>query len=80
MTGAIFPTGAIDITPSDTVVFDPPLYGIRCNGAGGNLAFIDGYGAKHTAWVIATGETISVVVKQILASGTTATGLSSFKI
>jgi hypothetical protein len=79
MAKAIFPTGALDVTPSDTVNLAPTGWGIRCNGTAGNVSFVDWSDRTHV-WPIAAGETITVGVKRINATGTTATSLATYLI
>ncbi len=66
----------IPITKSDATVYDPPLRWVDVLGAG-DVALVDARGVAKTITVTA-GYSIKCVVKQILATGTTATGFLGY--
>lgn len=74
---ALIPSGSIDVTPSDTINLAYLGVAIRCNGAAGNVSFVDGVGNSHV-WPIAVSETITGEVRRINATLTTATNLAVY--
>jgi hypothetical protein len=81
--GAAIPANAIAITPSDTVVYNPPLLGIHVNG-GGSLVVLP---VSQVNAVSPTAVTYSALpsnfvlalqISQVLAA-TSATGLIGYR-
>lgn len=64
---------AREITPSDSAVFSPRLQAIVA-GTAGTIEAVNSNGDQVTYTVVA-GETILAEIAQVLATGTTATGL-----
>lgn len=75
---SLIPSGTFSITPSDSVGFNDIAVGIYAEGAG-NIHFIAKDGSEGTR-AIAAGGTLVMAVKQVLATGTTATGLHGNKL
>jgi hypothetical protein len=69
-----FPTKHAVITPSDTVKFQWPTT-ILCTVAGGNVTCLDEDGNSVTYPSVPAYYLIPVTVSQVMATGTTATGL-----
>lgn len=70
------PLDAYNVTPSDTVA--NPGFGFRVGTTAGDVAILTGAGRTLTIPAVQVGETIAVVFAKILATGTTATGVTAF--
>lgn len=75
MTNALFPDSAQGparscrvVTASDVTVYDPPLKGIRAEGAG-VITIID-FNDESTPHPVLDGERIDVFIKKVMATGT----------
>lgn len=68
----------IDITPSDVTVYDPPLTGIRVGTAAGDVAVVSN-GVTVTIPAVEVAETLPGSITQVLATGTTATGITGWQ-
>lgn len=75
MNNANTPSGMVAITPSDTVFVD--LVGIMVGGAG-TVTLVDAQGNTTQATCVA-GQTISLRIVQVKATGTAATLIVGFK-
>lgn len=62
------PIDWVPITPSDTVVYNPPLRAIRCD-TGGTLAVVTG-NAQQRLMKFSSGETREGKFQMVLATGT----------
>lgn len=67
---------AIPVTPSDTVTYAPALVGIRVTVAGDLVVFS---GGQQVTIEAAANETINMSINKVMATGTTATGLTGFQ-
>lgn len=70
--------GLFAVTPSNTVVFDnkdtnPPLPSALYIGTGGNIAVVAADGSSGVIENVLGGTILPIRVKQVLATGTTAT-------
>lgn len=65
--------GSYLVTKSDTVALDPPPRSLYVTGAG-DVSFIGDDGVTDT-WTVPANFIIPVRIKQVLAAGTTATGI-----
>ena len=63
----------VEITPSDVTVYSPPLQQLLVGGAG-TIEIVNNNGDQSTITAVA-GQTILAEVRQVLSTGTTATGL-----
>ena len=68
------PRGAVAVTPGATQL---GLVGLYVGGAG-NVQVVDALGVTTTFTGVATGETISLQIAQVLSGGTTATNLVGY--
>lgn len=72
--GAASYVNAKAITPNDTTVFDPPYNAVWIGGAG-NLVVVLVGGQTLTITAAAVNTIYPFRIKQVLATGTTATGV-----
>ena len=68
---------SLDVTASNTTTYDPPLRSLYVTGAG-DVAFVTLRGNTVT-WTVPANFVIPVVMRQVLATGTTATGLKGIR-
>jgi hypothetical protein len=64
----------VDVVPSDSVVFHQPVM-IQVLGNAGNVAVIT-VGGQQRIWSMVTKEIFPIMVKAVLLTGTTATGIT----
>lgn len=76
-TVTMFPANEDDITPDDDVDLDPPCQAVRCEGDAGDIVYVTVGGQERTK-TVAAGDWLPVQVRQVKATGTTATGLVGF--
>ena len=70
-------SGSFSISPSDTATFDPPSRGLHVDVAGNlKVTFVDG---TTDTFVVNAGSVYPYAVKQVFATGTTATGIHGLK-
>jgi hypothetical protein len=68
---------AIEVTPSDTVVYQPPLVGLRVGTTAGDVVVMSG-GQLVTIPDVQIGETIHMSINKVMAT-TAAVGLTGFQ-
>lgn len=68
----------VAVTPSDVTVFSPPLIALRVGTASGPVAVKSG-GQTVIIPAVLLGETIYGSFNQVLATGTTATGITGYQ-
>lgn len=68
------PGGCVAVTPHNTNLL-PHIGWIEVRGTAGNVAFIDAYGNASLVLAFDTKEMSKMLVKQVLATGTTATDI-----
>lgn len=67
-----------NITASDVTVYDPVIKAFRVGSTAGDVAVVDFEDNTVTIPNVQVGERIDGLYKQILATGTTATGITAF--
>lgn len=71
---------AVAVTPSDTLVFTPPLNGfIAGSTSGGAVVTIITPAGNSVAVTVVAGVTVPIQTKQIMATGTTASSITGLK-
>lgn len=69
---------AVAVTPSDTVVFSPPLRGIWVGGAGA-LAVTTQDGTVVTFAAVPAGTLVPIAASKVMSTNTVATNIVGFK-
>lgn len=67
----------IEVTPSDSTVYDPPLLGVRVGTTAGAVKVRSG-GQDSTIPGVQIGETIPGSINKVYATGTTAVGITGW--
>ena len=70
-------SGTFLITPSDTADLSKMASCVRCDTAGGTISYISENDLADTQ-TLAVGEILTVRIKKVLSTGTTATGLHGY--
>lgn len=71
---------AVAVTPSDTALFVPPLNGfIPGSTAGGAVVTIVTPAGSHVPVTVVAGIPVPIQCSQIMATGTTASGITGLK-
>ena len=78
MLNSFFPSSAFTITPSDSENLTETAFGIYVTVAG-NVVYEDLAGTQWTD-AVAAGGIITMSVRKVLATGTTATGIRGYRI
>lgn len=68
----------IAVTPNDNTVYDPPLKAFRA-GSTGNISVVTLAGSTVTINNVLAGETISLQVSRIRATGTSASNIGGYR-
>lgn len=77
--GSFAATGGRDITASDTAFIEPVTRGIAFSGAGAlAVEYVDGQTHTIASGVLSAGIIHPIQVRRILATGTSATGITAF--
>ena len=70
--------GAMALSPSDSTDLPQAIRGVTIGGAGGTLSFISSRdGQTYTTAILPAG-TYALTARRVLATGTTATGLTGW--
>ncbi len=73
------PSGRLKaITPSDTTVYDPPLYALYIGGTGAVAVVAAETGATVTFTAVPTGTILPIQVSKVMSTNTTATNIVGF--
>lgn len=68
----------IEITPSDSTTYDPPLLGLRVGTTAGDISVVsNGSTVVIPAWQLY--ESLNMTVTKVNATGTTAVGITGFQ-
>jgi len=70
--GHLTPKRTVDITPSDSTTYSPPLDGILCTVAGNVAVLLSGDTAAVT-WVCLAGVTYPGSIQKVMSTNTTGT-------
>ena len=68
----------LTITASDTTIYSPPLRMIRVGTAAGDVAVVDSSSNSVTVPSVQVGERLQGPFRQVLSTGTVATGLTGW--
>jgi hypothetical protein len=68
----------IAVTPSDATVYDPPLIALRVGTTAGDVSVVSN-GATVVIPAMQAGESLAMEVTKVLATGTTATGITGWQ-
>ncbi len=68
----------ISVVPSDTTIYNPPLSGIRVGNTAGDVTVWSG-GISVLIEAAQVGETIPGSINRVMATGTTAVGITGWQ-
>lgn len=75
MYNAYVPRGGFAVTPNDTTELGPPILTQLYIGSAGSLAIITEDGSALTYPIVPAGTFLSMRIKRVLATGTTASAI-----
>lgn len=68
----------IEVTPSDSTVYDPPLVGLRVGTTAGDIVVVSA-GRTVTLFDVQIGETVPGSFNKVLSTGTGAAGINGYQ-